>query len=212
MMRGPGARMYSKPDRRCLVLTQKSVDRASHHPQAENVLFNGTGTFRKHGGLGSIDAAAEDGFVLVLSVWDDFLSRMLWLDSTFPTNSTQPGAKRGPCATDSGDPSQVRQSAAGKSAAALYSNLRFGEIGTTDAVFPPAPPMPPSPPPPPACAKAYGQCGGTTPSGKPWTGPACCPYGYACTGNKYYKGCTPSAATAEADGRFVTYSSKSTGR
>ena len=77
--------------------------------------------------------------------------------------------------------------------------------------------MPPSPPPPPACAKAYAQCGGTTTGGKPWAGLTCCPYGYACTGNKYYKGCNPkSASAAVADevvaGRFVTYSSKKTGR
>ena len=31
---------------------------------AENALYHGSGTFHKHGALGSIDAAAEDGFVL----------------------------------------------------------------------------------------------------------------------------------------------------
>ena len=142
-----------------------------------------------------------------------------------PPGSTKPGAARGPCPTDSGDPAKIEP---GSKAYALFSNIRFGEIGSTDTVFPPAPPMPPSPPPPPLCAKPYAQCGGKLPSGKPWPGPMCCPLGYHCTGNDYYKGCSPDADQAGDDDerqeagervashreppRFTTYHSKAYGR
>lgn len=58
--------------------------------------------------------------------------------------------------------------------------------------------MPPSPPPPPLCAKPYAQCGGKLPDGKNWTGPSCCPFGYECKGNLYYKGCTRATTGGEA--------------
>jgi cellulose 1,4-beta-cellobiosidase len=155
---------------------------------AEVSAFNASSTFDERGGMRSMGDAAKDGMVLVLSLWDDYLSHMLWLDSTVPPNSTKPGAARGPCPTDSGDPGKLEP---GSKAYVTYSRIRFGEIGTTDEIFSPAPPMPPSPPPPPLCAKAYAQCGGKTPDGRNWTGPSCCPPGYNCTGNPYYKGCTP---------------------
>ena len=139
--------------------------------------------------MASMGAALDDGMVLVLSLWDDALSHMLWLDSTDPPGSTAPGAARGPCPADSGVPSQIEP---GSKAFAIYSNFRWGELGSTDKLFPPAPPMPPSPPPPPACALPYGQCGGDG-----WTGPTCCPPGQACQGNEYYKGCAPGRAVEE---------------
>jgi len=156
---------------------------------AEHDAFASNDTFASRGGMGSMGAALSDGMVLVLSLWDDPLSHMLWLDSTDPPGSTAPGAKRGPCATDSGDPAKIEP---GSKAYAIYSNLRWGEIGSTDKIFPPAPPTPPSPPPPPECAKAWGQCGG-----KGWTGPTCCPTGQACQGDEYYKGCQPGLLMTE---------------
>lgn len=54
---------------------------------------------------------------------------MLWLDSTYPTDSTQPGAERGTCATSSGAPADIEDSAA--DATVIYSNIKFGEIGST---------------------------------------------------------------------------------
>ena len=122
----------------------------------------------------------------------------------------------------SGDPRKIEP---GSKAAAIYSNIRFGEIGSTDAAFPPAPPMPPSPPPPPLCAKPYAQCGGKLPSGKPWPGPTCCPVGYHCAGNDYYKGCSPDAkqhideeeeegarVPSDREPHFTTYHSRAYGR
>merc|ERR1719230_1535703 len=57
--------------------------------------------FLQKGGLESIDAALEAGVVLVMSLWDDHYANMLWLDSTYPVDSTDPGAARGTCSTDS---------------------------------------------------------------------------------------------------------------
>merc|ERR1712186_186496 len=86
------------------------------------------------GGLKSMDAAMEKGMVLVLSLWDDHAVDMLWLDSTYPVGSSDPGAARGSCSTDSGKPDDVENSAPGSSV--TYSNIRFGEIGSTDGGAP----------------------------------------------------------------------------
>ena len=129
----------------------------------------------------------------MLSLWDDPISRMLWLDSTQPANSSAPGAKRGPCAVTSGDPKVIEQNTNTK---VVYSNIKYGELGSTDKLFPPSPPAPPFPPPsppPPLCAKGWAQCGG-----KGYTGPTCCATGFSCVkSNDYFSECTPSAETAE---------------
>lgn len=157
---------------------------------AEHSYFRSNDSFVERGGFDSMGDALENGMVLVLSLWDDALSHMLWLDSTSPPGSTAPGAMRGPCATDSGDPSKIEP---GSNAYAIYSDFRWGELGSTDKNFPPAPPMPPSPPPPPSCAKAYGQCGG-----KGWSGPTCCPPGQTCQGNEYYMSCAPGSLSEQS--------------
>jgi cellulose 1,4-beta-cellobiosidase len=55
---------------------------------------------------------------------------MLWLDSTYPPEKAGlPGSARGPCATDSGVPSEVE--AQFPNAKVVYSNIRFGPIGST---------------------------------------------------------------------------------
>jgi cellulose 1,4-beta-cellobiosidase len=54
---------------------------------------------------------------------------MLWLDSTYPVNSTEPGALRGPCSTDSGKPDDMRNDVPNSNVA--FSNIKFGEIGST---------------------------------------------------------------------------------
>lgn len=93
--------------------------------------FGDTDSFGKHGGLGGISKAMNAGMVLVLSVWDDHTANMLWLDSNYPTDAsaTKPGIARGTCSTSSGVPSDVESSAA--SAQVIYSNIKFGDIGTT---------------------------------------------------------------------------------
>jgi cellulose 1,4-beta-cellobiosidase len=96
---------------------------------AEEAEFGGT-SFSKHGGLPQMSDALTKGMVLVMSVWDDFGVNMLWLDSTYPVDQPdKPGAKRGSCATDSGKPADVRASA--PNSKVVFSNIRFGPIGST---------------------------------------------------------------------------------
>merc|ERR1712139_509670 len=65
-------------------------------------------------------------------------------DSTYPVGSTDPGVARGTCATTSGDPDTVERDHA--DASVTFSNIKFGDIGSTDGSGPsPSPPSPPSP-------------------------------------------------------------------
>ncbi|KAG6863595.1 hypothetical protein C0991_004593, partial [Blastosporella zonata] len=83
------------------------------------------------GGLKQMGVAGKNGMVLVLSIWDDYAVDMLWLDSTYPTtaNATAPGVARGTCATTSGVPATVEANT--PNASVTYSNIRFGDIGST---------------------------------------------------------------------------------
>jgi cellulose 1,4-beta-cellobiosidase len=65
---------------------------------------------------------------LVMSVWDDHYANMLWLDSTYPTTATTPGSERGTCPITSGVPADVE---GGSAASVIYSNIKFGPIGST---------------------------------------------------------------------------------
>ncbi|QDS73092.1 hypothetical protein FKW77_000280 [Venturia effusa] len=89
-------------------------------------------TFTKHGGFPSMSQALSRGMVLVLSLWDDHYAGMDWLDSVMPKGGgTKPGEKRGECAAGEGEPAKVE--AAGKSVSVTFSNIKFGDIGTTFA-------------------------------------------------------------------------------
>merc|ERR1712185_546105 len=57
--------------------------------------------FEEKGGLGAVEKAIDAGVVLVMSLWDDHFANMLWLDATYPVDSSDPGAKRGPSPTPS---------------------------------------------------------------------------------------------------------------
>jgi cellulose 1,4-beta-cellobiosidase len=98
---------------------------------AEAMTFNSVDGEAARGGLKAMGQAMDRGMVLVLSLWDDYKTNMLWLDSIFPVGASPstPGALRGSCATDSGVPSQVENQY--PNAVAKYSNIKFGEIGTT---------------------------------------------------------------------------------
>jgi hypothetical protein len=110
----------------------------------------------KKGGLKNMGDALDDGMVLVLSLWDDHDVNMLWLDSTYPKGGTQPGDARGPCAANSGVPADVEKNS--PDATVTFANIRYGEIGSTDATPAPAPP-----PPPEHCCSWDGKtCGDTT--------------------------------------------------
>lgn len=94
-------------------------------------LYGAPNDLAAHGGLPRLGHSLANGVTLVFSLWDDYASRMLWLDSLYPTSSnpSTPGNLRGPCSTSSGDPNVLRASI--PNAYAIYSNIKFGPIGST---------------------------------------------------------------------------------
>lgn len=98
---------------------------------AQKAAFNDTTSFQSHGGMTNMGTAFGDGMVLVLSIWDDYAAQMLWLDSDYPTTAdpANPGVSRGTCATTSGAPATVESES--PNAKVIFSNIRFGDIGTT---------------------------------------------------------------------------------
>lgn len=98
---------------------------------AQKSAFGDQTSFQDHGGLAQMGASMKAGMVLVMSVWDDHAANMLWLDSDYPTTSSAstPGIARGTCATNSGDPKTVESQS--PNASVIYSNIKFGDIGTT---------------------------------------------------------------------------------
>merc|ERR1712019_228835 len=82
------------------------------------------------------------GVVLVMSLWDDHFANMLWLDSIYPTDSTDPTNYRGSCSIDSGLPADVEVNDA--KSHVIFSNIRSGKIGTTTGASPSPTPTPPA--------------------------------------------------------------------
>jgi len=93
--------------------------------------FGDIDDFDRKGGLKTMGDALARGMVLVLSLWDDSQANMLWLDSDYPSDrkSSAPGVSRGPCRTDTGSPSYVREKY--PTARVAFSKIKFGAIGTT---------------------------------------------------------------------------------
>ncbi|KAJ2916579.1 hypothetical protein MD484_g3824, partial [Candolleomyces efflorescens] len=93
--------------------------------------FGDATSFQKQGGMQQMGAGLAKGHVLVLSIWDDHTANMLWLDSNYPTDAdpNKPGIARGTCPTSSGNPKDVE--AQSPNAQVIYSNIKFGDIGTT---------------------------------------------------------------------------------
>ncbi|KXG52935.1 Concanavalin A-like lectin/glucanases superfamily [Penicillium griseofulvum] len=171
---------------------------------AQKTAFKDTDVFAKHGGMAGMGAGLADGMVLVMSLWDDHHSNMLWLDSTFPVDasSTTPGAARGSCDISSGSPEDVE--ANHPNAYVVYSNIKVGPLGSTfDSKDPGSS----------TTSKAtsitstattkttsktttttgasttgaphYGQCGGVN-----WSGPTTCASPYTCQKqSEYYSQC-----------------------
>jgi cellulose 1,4-beta-cellobiosidase len=161
--------------------------------EQQKVAFGDTDTFDSKGGITAMGDAMSTGMVLVLSLWDDYAVSMLWLDSDFPTDGTAPGNLRGTCPTTSGVPVTVE--ADSPNAQVIYSNIKFGAIGstfsstgtstgtgtgssgsgsgTTTATAPGA------------TQTLFGQCGGIG-----WTGPTVCASGSTCQlNNAYFSQC-----------------------
>ena len=97
---------------------------------AQKKAFGDNYGYKEKGGWDSLTKAASKGMVLVMSLWDDMYADMNWLDSTWPLeNPDAPGAKRGGCSPEAGKPATVRSSSA--SAKVIYSNIKWGPIGST---------------------------------------------------------------------------------
>ncbi|KAG6364541.1 hypothetical protein INS49_006142 [Diaporthe citri] len=91
--------------------------------------FGDDDIFAARGGFSGMSDALAKPMVLVMSLWDDYYANMLWLDSTYPVNETGAGTGRGTCSTDSGVPSDVESKSG--SSSVVYSNIKFGPIGST---------------------------------------------------------------------------------
>eukprot|EP00041_Stephanoeca_diplocostata_P029829 m.888884 g.888884 ORF g.888884 m.888884 type:complete len:348 (+) comp23640_c0_seq6:889-1932(+) len=126
--------------------------------RAQKTLFNDTNGYAKRGGMKRMGDVLDRGVVLVMSLWADYAVHMLWLDSDYPTDqpTSKPGVARGTCATTSGVPSDLINNS--PDSQVVYSNIRWGPIGSTTPPGPnppappgpnPPPPFPPNPPPPP---------------------------------------------------------------
>lgn len=127
--------------------------------KAQKAHFGDNDQFTAKGGLKQMGESFKNGMTLVLSLWDDPMSGMEWLDSTTS------GPPRGSCAVGSGDAATLRQQY--PNAKVAYTNFRVGPIGTTQSVYPidptpvPTPPAPsPGPLPPPAPTPSPGACPG----------------------------------------------------
>merc|ERR1711981_586225 len=87
--------------------------------------------FEEKGGMDAVEKAIDAGVVLVMSLWDDHYANMLWLDSTYPVGSSDPGAFRGACSAESGVPADVEVDQA--KSHVIFSDIKFGPIGSTTA-------------------------------------------------------------------------------
>ncbi|KAF6757221.1 cellobiohydrolase I-II [Ephemerocybe angulata] len=103
-------------------------------------------SFQNQGGLAQMGRSLGKGHVLVLSIWDDHTANMLWLDSSYPTDAdaNKPGIARGTCATDSGKPPDVESN--NGNSQVIFSNIKFGDIGSTYSGTPITLPQAPLPP------------------------------------------------------------------
>ncbi|KAL2174446.1 glycoside hydrolase family 7 protein [Thermothelomyces heterothallicus CBS 202.75] len=112
------------------------ADSAAITPELCSALFEAfddRDRFSEVGGFGAINSALSVPMVLVMSIWDDHYANMLWLDSSYPPEKAgQPGGDRGPCSQDSGVPADVE--AQYPNAKVIWSNIRFGPIGSTVTV------------------------------------------------------------------------------
>ncbi|KAK3343051.1 glycoside hydrolase [Neurospora tetraspora] len=100
--------------------------------KAQKVAFGDADISANKGGFAQFSAAIARPMVLVMSLWDDHHSNMLWLDSTFPVDAADPeapGKGRGTCETSSGVPAEVESSQGSNQV--VYSNIKLGPIGST---------------------------------------------------------------------------------
>jgi cellulose 1,4-beta-cellobiosidase len=99
--------------------------------------------FVKKGGVAGMGEAIGRGMSLVLSLWDDYDVGMIWLDATdpYPVPADSPwGALRGMCNQTEGDHKNVEKYH--QDAWVVFSDIRYGELGTTTGPSDPNPSKP----------------------------------------------------------------------
>jgi cellulose 1,4-beta-cellobiosidase len=103
------------------------------HCAEQKVAFGESNVFANLGGLATLGSAFQREMVLEMSIDEDRVDNMLWLDSTFPPGADpqKPGVRRGLCGTDTGVPADVENN--NRSAQVVFSNIKFGPIGSTNA-------------------------------------------------------------------------------
>jgi cellulose 1,4-beta-cellobiosidase len=175
---------------------------------AQKQAFGDPGDFNDKGGMARMGDALALPMVLVMSIWDDHAANMLWLDSTYPVDKAGvPGAERGACATTSGVPAEVEAQVPNSNV--VFSNIKFGPIGSTVAGLPGGGNPNPDPEPSSSSSSAvpatstttsatnptptngggvaqkWGQCGGNG-----YSGPTLCVAGTTCNKiNDWYSQC-----------------------
>ncbi|KAL2139208.1 hypothetical protein VTI28DRAFT_5496 [Corynascus sepedonium] len=168
----------------------------------QKAAFGDVTDFQDKGGMVQMGKALAKPMVLVMSIWDDHAVNMLWLDSTWPLDGAgKPGAERGDCPTTSGVPAEVEAEVPNSNV--VFSNIRFGPIGSTVAGLPNGggtnPPVSSSTPVPSSTttSSSTGPTGGTGTvpkwgqcAGNGYTGPTQCQSGLTCTKlNDWYSQC-----------------------
>ncbi|QRV86988.1 beta-1,4-D-glucan cellobiohydrolase [Ceratobasidium sp. AG-Ba] len=100
---------------------------------AQKAAFGDPNVFTSKGGLSSISNALDKGMVLVMSIWQDYETRMLWLDGTYHLDGSGygPGDYRGTCPSYGGTNPPGGIEPDGGPFPVQFSNIRFGEIGST---------------------------------------------------------------------------------
>ncbi|KAF4982723.1 hypothetical protein FZEAL_1712 [Fusarium zealandicum] len=158
---------------------------------AQKGIFGDPNDFSKKGGWSGMSDALAAPMVLVMSLWHDHYANMLWLDSTYPKGSTKPGAARGSCPENSGDPATLEKEV--PNSGVSFSNIKFGPIGSTFSGSGSGgggggggtPPVEPQPTQPAGTVPRWGQCGGGN-----YSGPKGCQSPYTCTKvNDFYSQC-----------------------
>jgi len=97
----------------------------------EKEVFENPDDFSPKGNLKGMGKSLARGMVLTLSLWDDMLTEMTWLDSRSPLDkpADKPGVTRGPCQPGDGNPGKLRREHA--DASVSYSYIMLGEINST---------------------------------------------------------------------------------
>lgn len=181
--------VHAQPTSKIAGVTGNVIDSAFCAAQLS--AFGETTSFTDKGGMAAVSAALKAGMVLVMSIWDDYAVDMLWLDSTYPVNSSTPGSIRGTCPTTGSDPATVEAQHA--NAKVIFSDIRVGPINSTFTAGSVAPPGSTTTGPPTSTSTAsstgtaqhWAQCGG-----QGYSGPTTCAAPYTCKfSNQWYSQC-----------------------